>query len=150
MVVKKQICYNEAMIDHDTKALADKITAIGALEHIYFHAKKSASTKVEDEELSAFFQIIASMAKSFRRRYTAKHFPNCPDELWCLGKAVEEARQRIYESDDSDTEDLADIDAIWALIWNRITGVDVSGCSSCKEDRGDSGVIKDEDWGDRV
>lgn len=133
------------MIDHDTKALADKITAIGALEHIYFHAKKSASTKIEDEEAETFFQTIAAMAKDFRRRYTAKYFPNCPDELWCLGKAVEEARQRIYESDDGYTEDLADIDAIWAAVWGRITGTDVSGCSSCKEDREDSGAIKDED-----
>lgn len=125
----------EGMIDHQNKALADKITVIGALEHIYYHAKKSASVKIEDKNTETFFQTVANMARDFRRKYTAKHFPDCPEELWCLGKAVEEARQRVYESDDADTEDLSDIDAIWAMVWGAITNEDVSGCSSCAEDK---------------
>lgn len=66
-----------------------------------------------------------------------KHFPDIPDELWCLGKAVETARQRVYEADEGDTEDLAEIDALWSVIWERITGRDLSGCSNCKEDKGE-------------
>lgn len=63
-----------------------------------------------------------------------KHFPDCTEVLWCLGKAAETARQRIYEADEGDTEDLNDIDAIWSYIWGKITGEDLSGCSSCRED----------------
>lgn len=64
-----------------------------------------------------------------------KHFPDTPDELWCLGKAVEIARQRVYEADEGDTEDINEVDAIWSYVWGRITGKDLSACSSCREDR---------------
>lgn len=73
-----------------------------------------------------------------------EHFPDCPDELWCLGKAVEDARQRIYEADSGLTQDLKEIDAIWALVWGRIAGVDMSGCKSCIDDRPQAD-ISDED-----
>lgn len=94
--------------------------------------------KIEDKELETLFQTVASMTLDFRRRYMKKHFPDCTEALWCLGKAAEAARQRIYEADEGDTEDLNDIDAIWNMIWEKITGEDLSGCSSCKEDKGSS------------
>lgn len=125
----------EHNFNHGNATISDKITVCGELEHIYYHAKKSASVTIEDKELEGFFQTVAVMTKDFRRKYMKKHFPDCPDELWCLGKAAEIARQRIYESDDGDTEDLNDIDAIWSLIWGKITGKDLSGCSSCREDK---------------
>ena len=121
---------------HKSASISDKITALGNLEHVYYHAKKSAGVKIEDKEAEIFFQTVAAMAQDFRRRYMKKHFPDCPEELWCLGKAVEIARQRIYESDKGDTEDISDIDAIWQMIWGRITGQDLSGCSACREDSG--------------
>lgn len=121
---------------HKSASLSDKITVCGNLEHIYYHAKKSAAVKIEDKEAEAFFQTVAAMAQDFRRRYMKKHFPDCPEELWCLGKAVEIARQRIYESDEGDTEDISDIDAIWQMVWERITGQDLSSCSACREDKG--------------
>ena len=64
-----------------------------------------------------------------------KYFPNCPDELWCEGKAVEALRQRVYESDEGDAETLKAVDELWALVWGKITGEDLSGCKSCIEDR---------------
>jgi len=124
-------------IDHESKTISDKVTVVGELEHVLYHARKSASVKVEDKELETFFQTVARMTLDFRRRYMKKHFPDCPEELWCLGKAVETARQRIYEADEGDTEDLSDIDAIWNMIWGRICKRDLSGCSSCKEDKND-------------
>ena len=120
---------------HKSANISDKVTVIGNLEHIRYHALKGASVKVEDEELNTFFQTVATMTTDFRRRYMKKHFPDCPEELWCLGKAVETARQRLYEADEGDSEDLNDIDAIWALIWGRISGRDLSACSSCREDK---------------
>lgn len=127
----------EHNFDHKSATISDKITIIGNLEHVLYHARKSASVKIEDEELNIFFQTVARMALDFRRRYMKKHFPNCPDELWCLGKAVETARQRIYEADEGDTEDLNDIDAIWSMVWGKIIGRDMSGCKNCAEDKGD-------------
>ena len=127
-------------IDHKSKTVADRITALGELQHAYYHAKKSAGVMVDDPEAEGFFQIIAEECRQFRRDYQAKHFSNCPDELWCLGKAVEEARQRIYESDEGDSEDIRRIDNIWSQVWGRISGLDLSGCVSCADDR-----AKDED-----
>lgn len=119
---------------HKSASISDKITVLGNLEHIRYHALKSAAVKMEDGEAEAFFQTVAVMAQDFRRRYMKKHFPNCPEEMWCLGKAVEIARQRIYEADEGDTEDLNDINNLWAYIWGKITGEDLSGCSNCRED----------------
>ena len=132
------------MIDHKTASLADKITIIGELEHVYHHAKKSAIASFEKPEDEMFYQSVAAMAKNLRRDFMRNNFPNCSETDWCLGKAVETVRQRAYESDDGDTELLTQVDGLWAMIWNRITGQDVSGCSACKDD---AGKIKDEDWG---
>lgn len=130
-------CYHEDMDDefHKSASISDKITAVGELEHALYHARKSASVKIEDKELEVFFQTVARMCLDFRRKYMKKHFPDCPEDLWCLGKAIETARQRIYEADEGDTEDLNEIDAIWNTVWTRITGEDLSGCSVCKEDK---------------
>ena len=122
-------------IDHESKTISDRITVLGELEHIRYHALKSASVKMEDEDAEIFFQTVARMALDFRRAYMKKHFPNIPDELWCLGKAAEIARQRVYEADEGDTEDLKEVDAIWATVWGKISGRDLSGCSVCKEDK---------------
>lgn len=122
---------------HRTANISDKITVIGNLEHALYHARKSASVKADNEEDERFFQVVAAMVLDFRRRYMKKHFPDCSEELWCLGKAIETARQRVYEADEGDSEDLNDVDVIWQLIWGKITKKDLSGCSSCKEDKGD-------------
>lgn len=108
---------------------------VGEVEHALYHARKSASVKADDRDATIFFQSVATMCLNFRRKYMKKHFPNCTDEMWCLGKAIETARQRVYEADEGDTEDLNDIDAIWNMVWREITGKDLSGCSSCKDDR---------------
>ena len=124
---------------HKSASISDKITVIGDLEHVLYHARKGASVKVEDEELNIFFQTVARMTLDFRRRYMKEHFPDCPEELWCLGKAIETARQRIYEADEGNSEDLNDVDAIWNMVWGRITGKDLSGCSSCRADQNSEG-----------
>lgn len=128
---------------HKSASISDKIMACGEVEHALMHARKAASSKIEDKDLEAFFQIVARMCLDFRRKYMKKHFPDCPEELWCLGKAIETARQRVYEADEGDTEDLNEIDAIWILVWNRITGKDLSSCAACREDKdepNDTGV----------
>lgn len=121
---------------HKTANISDKITVLGLVEHIRDHALKGAGVKMEYKEAEAFFQTAASMAQEFRRKYMKKHFPDCPEELWCLGKAVEAARQRVYEADEGDSEDINEIDSLWQFIWGRISGEDLSGCSACREDSG--------------
>ena len=108
---------------------------MGELEHALYHARKSAGVKADDNDATIFFQTVATMCLNFRRKYMKKHFPNCTDEMWCLGKAIETARQRVYEADEGDTEDLNEVDAIWNMVWGKITGKDLSGCSSCKDDK---------------
>lgn len=121
---------------HKTANISDKITVLGLVEHIRDHALKGAGVKMEDKEAEAFFQTAASMAQEFRRKYMKKYFPDCPEELWCLGKAVEAARQRVYEADEGDSEDINEIDSLWQFIWGRITRQDLSACSACREDKG--------------
>lgn len=128
------------MIDHKSKTLSDKISVIGELEHAIYHARKSAGV-VEDENKKTFYLTMAQMFLDFRRAYMKRHFPNCPDELWCLVKATETARQRVYEADEGDVEDIEGIDAIWANVMEELTGEDLSGCSSCKEDKG-KGILE--------
>lgn len=123
---------------HKSASIADKVTCLGELEHALYHARKAASVKIEDEDAEVFFQTVARMCLDFRRKYMKKHFPGCPEELWCLGKAIETARQRVYEADEGDTEDLNEIDAIWSMVWGEITHEDLSGCSSCRSDQIDS------------
>ena len=122
------------MIDHKSKTLSDKISVIGELEHAIYHTRKSAGV-VEDEDKKTFYLTMAQMFLDFRRAYMKRHFPNCPDELWCLVKATETARQRVYEADEGDVEDIEGIDAIWANVMEELTGKDLSGCSSCREDK---------------
>lgn len=133
----------EHSFNHRSASLSDKITVLGNLEHVRFHALKSAGVKVDDPELESFFQLVAAEAQSMRRDFQRKHFPECPDELWCLGKAIETVRQRAYECDEGDSEFIRRVDNLWSEIWSLISGEDLSGCKSCEEDKG---KIKDEDW----
>lgn len=122
----------------DAKNVADRITVVGELEHLYYHAKKSASTTAGTDD-EPFHLELAAKTKAFRRAYMSKYFPECPDELWCEGKAVEAMRQRVYEADEGDATDLAMADELWAMVWGQITGLDLYGCASCAEDRESEG-----------
>ena len=118
--------------DFDSANLADQISVIGELEHAYFHAIKSASTV---EEIDAVYYLtVASMIKDFRRDFMREHFPDIKETDWCLLKAIETVRQRVYESSNSSYKDLKQINDLWSLITEHIFGTDMSGCVSCRED----------------
>ena len=78
---------------------------------------------------------MADMIKDFRRRFMKKHFPNVKDEDWCLLKAIEQVKQRVYESAHTSHDDLKEINDIWSEITEHIFGIDMSGCIACKEDK---------------
>lgn len=123
----------EKTFNFDHANLSDQITVIGACEHVYDHCCKSAS--VSSKEDAVFYMTISSMIKDFRRRFMKDHFPDIKDEDWCLLKAIEQVRQRVYESTNTSYKDLKEINDIWSEITEHIFGVDMSGCSVCKEDK---------------
>ena len=119
-------------IDFDTANLADQITVIGHAEHLYEHLLKTASTL--EEEDAVFYLTVADMTKDFRRKFMREHFPEVKEQDWCILKAVDTIRQRVYESANTSYEDLRDVNNLWALVMEHIFGVDLSSCVACKED----------------
>lgn len=117
----------------DLANLADQITVIGEAEHAYYHALKSASSL--EEEDAVYYLTVASMIKDFRRCFMREHFPDIKETDWCLLKAIETVRQRVYESSNSSYKDLKQINDLWSLITEHIFRVDMSGCFACREDR---------------
>lgn len=125
----------EKGFNFDNANLADQITVTGELEHIYYHANKSASVVPKEE--AVFYQTVADMTKEFRRDFMRRHFPDVTDEDWCLLKAVETVRQRVYESAHTSYEDLKDVNTLWSTVTEHIFGVDMSLCRACAEDKKD-------------
>lgn len=117
----------------DSANLSDQITVIGNCEHLYYHALKAASTLEEDE--AVFYLTLADMVKQFRRDYMREHFPKVEDKDWCILKAIETIRQRVYESSNLSHKNIKEANNIWSMVTEHIFGVDMSGCSSCAEDR---------------
>ena len=120
--------------DFKTANTSDHIAAIGELEHIARHAKRSqqVSAGTDDE---VFYHVIANKAKDLRRKYMRTYFPDCDDKLWCLGKATASLRQVGYEADEGHAELLKEMDDLVDEVWGRISGEDLSGCTACKEDK---------------
>ena len=119
--------------NYDTANLADQISVIGFCEHVYDHCCKSASVSTPED--AVFYMTIADMIKNYRRRFSAEHFPDIKEEDWCLLKAIEQVKQRVYESAHTSHEDLKEINDIWSEVTEHIFGVDMSGCSACAEDK---------------
>lgn len=118
--------------DFDNANLADQLTVIGACEHLYEHLLKTSSTL--EEEDAVFYLTVADMTKDFRRKFMREHFPEVKEQDWCILKAVDTIRQRVYESANTSHADLKEANDIWALIMEHIFGVDLSQCVSCRED----------------
>lgn len=100
---------------------------------MYDHACKSASVSTDEEAI--FFMTVVDMAKQFRRDFSRRHFPNVADKEWCMLKAVEEIRQRVYESASTSHEDLVAVNSLWATVTEHIFGIDLTDCVVCKADK---------------
>lgn len=116
----------------DQANLADQITVIGNCEHCYMHACKSASISESDD--AVFYQTIADLVKDFRRHFMKEHFPNVDEKDWCILKATDTIRQRVYESSSTSHEDLKLVNELWSTVMEHIFGVDLSECIACRED----------------
>ncbi len=125
---------NKQEAKYNTLNTSDHIRFISECEHVYSHAKRSqqVSAGTDDE---VFYHVIASKAKTLRRKYMRTYFPDCDDKLWCLGKATASLRQVGYEADEGHAELLKEMDDLVDEVWGRISGEDLSGCTACKEDK---------------
>lgn len=124
---------NKNTFNFDTANLADQISVVGFCEHVYDHCCKSAA--VSNKEDAVFYMTIADMIKEYRRNFMKEHFPDVKDVDWCLLKSIEQVKQRVYESAHTSYEDLKGVNDIWSEVAERIFGIDMSGCSACKEDK---------------
>lgn len=134
MLYFKYIMENQNDKKYQTLNISDHIRVIGELEHIYSHAQRSKQVTVGTED-EAFYQVIANKAKALRRKYMRAYFPDCPDELWCLGKASASLRQVVYEADEGNAELIKEADDLVDEIWGKITGEELWGCQSCRGDK---------------
>ena len=122
-------------IDYELKNTSDIILLIGEMQHVQRHALRSMVSHNIEEEERVWYAVLAKQAKDARRSLMRKHFSDCPDELWCLGKASASLRQLAYETFTGDIEELSEIEDIIDSIWSKITGQDMTGCKSCASDR---------------
>lgn len=123
----------EPIFNFDQANLADQITVVGTCEHLFEHACKSAA--VSESEEATYYQTIAEMVKDFRRHFMREHFPEVDERDWCMIKAVETLRQRVYESANTSHQDLKEVNELWATVMEHVFKVDLSGCVSCREDK---------------
>lgn len=121
--------------DSEKANISDLILTVSELEHVQRHALRSMVSPNIEEEERVWYAVLAKQAKDARRSLMRKHFPDCPDELWCLGKASASLRQLAYETFTGDIEELTEIEEIVDSIWSKITGQDMTGCKSCTSDR---------------
>ena len=99
-------------IDYELKNTSDIILLIGEMQHVQRHALRSMVSPNIEEEERVWYAVLAKQAKDARRSLMRKHFPDCPDELWCLGKASASLRQLAYETFTGDIEELSEIEDI--------------------------------------
>lgn len=124
------------IFNHDTAATSDKIALIAELEHIRRHALRSAVV-AEGTEEEMYYLILAQQAKDLRRDYMQTHFPDIDTKLWCLCKSAACLRQIAYEVWGEKAEQLKAVDNLVDDIWSKATGVDLSDCESCRQDKDD-------------
>lgn len=124
----------EEIFDHKKASVGDDIRLIAELEHIRAHALRSAVV-AEGTDKEMFYLITAQRAKELRRQFMQEHYPNIDSKLWCLCKSAACLRQVAYEIWGEKADFLKQIDALVDDIWSEATGMDLSGCESCRQDK---------------
>lgn len=132
--------------DHQRASISDKILLISELEHIRAHALRSAVATYRgggesDDSEWVKYALVAKQARDIRRDYQKKHFPEISEYDWCLVKAASHARQLAYEIQEDDYGMLKAIDDFLDEILGNALNVDLSDCSSCREDKDDAPVM---------
>lgn len=114
--------------------VGDKIAVLGELEHIRRHACRSAVVASTNGKDYIKYQITAKHAEKLRRELMRRWF-GLDDLDHCLCKSGATLRQLMYEVNEGDTEMLSEADALVDKIWSEATGIDMTGCKICAEDK---------------
>lgn len=124
--------------NHARTSVSDKIRLISELEHIRYHAIRSAAVLITEEKSQEAFDylVFAKQAQELRRKYMAQHFPNISSKMWCLCKSAACLRQVAYEVCEADSDELQAIDIFVDDIWGKALDMDLSDCEACKADMG--------------
>lgn len=136
---------NEKQIfDHNRESVSDKIRLVSELEHIRYHAMRSASVLVTEEKPDETFPflVIAKRAQELRRKYMANSFPQINSKYWCLCKSAACLRQISYEVGGDEFE-LQEIDSLVDDIWGSALDMDLTGCEACIADMSKSDTIEE-------
>lgn len=122
-------------IDSDKANLADKLLAVGEMEHMRRHALRSMASPNIKENERIKYAIIAERAKETRRAFMRKHFSDLADEDWCLVKLCCSLRQLMYETFDGEIEEFTDIEDLIDSVLSKAFKQDMTGCIACGADR---------------
>lgn len=127
----------EKTFDHNKASVADKLLAVGEMEHGRRHCIRSAASvwREEDDSDSIQYLLWAKRFQEIRREYMKKHFGELKESDWCLLKVCASLRQLAYEVCEGDVEELKEIEDLIDEITGKALGVDLSSCASCREDR---------------
>ena len=129
----------EKTFDHKTAEVSDKIALLSELEHLRAHAMRSAISLFDPDDTDNIewlhYVAIAEDAKSIRREYQAKNFPDLSEYDWCLCKVAARLRQLAYEIQPTDWATLKRIDNLVDSVWGEALDMDLSDCVVCREDR---------------
>lgn len=124
---------NQRDIDHNKLHLEDTLALLGELEHMRYHALRSAHA-LHGEEAEFAHLVTASTAQSLRRQIQSK-VGEISDEDWCELKSAQRIRQLNYETMEGDTETFNALENLVDTINSRVLRQDMSKCYACHSDR---------------
>lgn len=124
--------YNKLM-NHDQLKLADKITAVGELEHLRRHLIRAAITTTDDTR--AFFYLVKAHRAEALRRQLQHSLPEVAEEDWCIVKSCATIKQLNAETLEEDKELYKEIEDLADDCLSKAYNVDFHSCKACKDDK---------------
>lgn len=118
---------------HKHLALEDTLNLVGELEHIRYHACRSARVAQEQED-KIHYLVTATRAQRWRREVEAK-LGDISELDWCLVKGAQRVRQLNYETMDGDMVVFDGLEELVDSINSHALKQDMTGCKSCSADR---------------
>lgn len=120
-------------MNHELLHTEDLLAQVGELEHIRYHACRSARVTTERED-KIHYLVVAAKAQRARREIEAK-IGDISETDWCLVKSGQRVRQLNYETMEGDLGVFEEIEDLVDLINSHALGRDMSGCKACGADK---------------
>lgn len=119
--------------DFSTASVTDDLRVIGELEHLRFHAILAAQHAPETEVIGLL--VLAKHCQDARRKFMKKHFGGVENRHWCMIKSSARLLQITEEIMEGNTDELKELKGVVDEAIELTTGVDISNCESCKQDK---------------